>query len=166
MTFNNQGGKAYSSSSSEVVNNNTNQQQQKQSQYQGQRQNQAVNNQQTIAPAQSTSVSFSEPVQDRMPGLAVAPALTAAGTGVCLGSVSFGLSGPMAGVSAGWTKVDQGCETRSNAALLFNMGMKDAALRLMMTNPQVREAVLGVSDTKVATIQPVSRDYNVVQEGN
>jgi hypothetical protein len=32
------------------------------------------------------------------------------------------------------------------------MGLRDAALRLMMTNPKVREAVLGTSEPKVSAI--------------
>lgn len=71
----------------------------------------------------------------------LAPALTSAGTGVCLGSVSIGLSGPMAGASFGITKVDKGCEQRSAAALLYQMGYKDAAVRLLMKNDDVREAM-------------------------
>ena len=70
-----------------------------------------------------------------------APALTSAGTGVCLGSVSIGLSGPMAGASFGITRVDAGCERRSGAALLYQMGYKDAAVRLLMKSDEVREAM-------------------------
>lgn len=114
-------------------------QKQKQQQQQGQIQGQAQNNHQTIAPSQD--VTFKDVVQDRIPATVVAPGLTAAGTGVCLGSVSIGLSGPMAGLSFGITKVDQGCEQRSAAALLYQMGYRDAAVRLLMKNADVSEAL-------------------------
>jgi hypothetical protein len=114
-------------------------QKQKQQQQQGQIQGQAQNNHQTIAPSQD--VTFKDVVQDRIPAMVVAPGLTAAGTGVCLGSVSIGLSGPMAGLSFGITKVDQGCEQRSAAALLYQMGYRDAAVRLLMKNADVSEAL-------------------------
>lgn len=104
---------------------------QKQSQKQGQLQGQgqAQNNNQSIAPSQSVNIEGTS--FDRMAPTVVAPSLTAAGTGVCLGSVSFGLSGPMAGASFGITKVDKGCEQRSGAALLYNMGYQKAALRVL-----------------------------------
>lgn len=102
-----------------------------------------------------------------------APALTSAGTGVCLGSVSIGLSGPMAGASFGITKVDKGCERRSASALLFQYGYKDAALRLLMKDDEVREAVGGdapaavkkaaavdVPDLKLTTVLGSEATYN------
>jgi hypothetical protein len=133
---------------------NTQSQSQQSQQSQRQRQNQNQNNDQTIAPSQS--VQFKDVVQDRIPGLAVAPGLTAAGTGVCLGSVSFGLSGPMAGASFGITKVDQGCEARSGAALLYNMGHPAAALRVL-TGESVKDALAHEGElpvVKVSTVAP------------
>lgn len=79
-------------------------------------------------PYQGTSINTNF---DRYAPSVSPPALTAAGTGVCLGSISGSLMGPMAGIGFGTTKVDQGCERRSGAALLFNMGHKGAALRVL-----------------------------------
>lgn len=122
-------------------------QQQGQGQLQGQGQKQSANNE---------GINISNPVQDRMPGLAVAPGLTAAGTGVCLGSVSIGLSGPMAGLSFGITKVDKGCEQRSAAALLYQFGYREAAVRLLMKNDDVREALgSDAPAVKSASVAPV-----------
>lgn len=87
------------------------------------------------------SVSVNTPIQDRIPGLAVAPGLAAGGTGICLGSVSFGLSGPMAGLSFGTTKIDKGCETRNNAVILYNMGHPTAAAYLLAKQPEVQDAL-------------------------
>lgn len=81
----------------------------------------------------------------------VAPALTSAGTGVCLGSISGGVSVMGAGASLGMTKVDKGCERRSGAALLYQMGYRDAALRLLMNDDEIREA-MGVA----APVKPSS----------
>jgi hypothetical protein len=121
---------------------NTNSQGQGQSQHQkqqqGQGQLQGQNNKQSIAPYQG--VSIKEPVQDRIPAVAIAPGLTAAGTGVCLGSVSLSVAGPMAGFGFGVTKVDQGCEQRSNTALLYQMGHPAAALRVL-TGESVKDAL-------------------------
>lgn len=139
-----------------VTNTNVNAQSQAQGQKQSQRQSQkqgqaqGQNNDQTIAPAQSVSVDASTSFDRYAPGIA-APSLTAAGTGVCLGSVSVGLTGPMAGATFGITKVDHGCELRSNAALLYQMGYRDAAVRLLMKNDDVRDAMGGEPGVKPAS---------------
>lgn len=124
-------------------------QQQGQAQHQGQGQFQGQG--QTYEGQQSTSVNFEGTKFDRYAPPVAAPGLTAAGTGVCLGSVSIGLSGPMAGASFGITKVDKGCEQRSAAALLYQMGYKDAAVRLLMKNDDVREA-MGTDAPKTAKV--------------
>ena len=121
---------------------------QQQGQIQGQGQKQQANNE---GNHQSTKIEAQMPV-----GIAIAPGLTAAGTGVCLGSVSIGLSGPFAGASFGITKVDKGCEQRSSAALLYQMGYKDAAVRLLMKNDDVREALGTDAPKTAAVIAPVS----------
>lgn len=129
---------------------------QRQRQAQGQGQVQGQNNGQVISPDQSQSVSIDARTSfERYAPPVAAPALTSAGTGVCLGSVSIGLSGPMAGASFGITKVDKGCERRSGAALLYQMGYRDAALRLLMLDSEVHDAVLGVAKPVVLrTVEP------------
>jgi len=107
-----------------------NHQDQAQGQRQQQRQRQDQNNNQNIAPSQTTSIDASTNFDRYAPSIA-APGLTAAGTGVCLGSFSVGLTGPMAGAMFGKTVVDKGCEQRSGAALLYNMGHQRAALRVL-----------------------------------
>lgn len=89
-----------------------------------------------------TSVKVDGTSFERYAPGASAPALTSAGTGVCLGSVSVGLSGPMAGASFGITKVDKGCERRSGAALLYQMGFKQAAVHLLAMDDDVYEALV------------------------
>ena len=102
--------------------------------------------------ARSQGGSVNSPVQDRIPATVVAPGLAAAGTGVCLGSFSVGISGPMAGLAFGKTQVDKGCERRSGAALLYQMGYRDAALRLLSNDPEIAEAL----NPTPATVAPVS----------
>lgn len=156
------------------TNNNTNvginsqgqDQKQKQQQGQAQGQKQGQNNEQTIAPYQGQDVKVDASTNfDRYAPSVAAPALTAAGTGVCLGSVSFGLSGPMAGASFGITKVDKGCEQRSAAALLYQMGYKDAAVRLLMKNEDVKDALgadappaASKASTRPAAVTPAASD--------
>lgn len=120
---------------------------QQQGQAQGQRQGQAQGQKQQ-ANNEGNHQTVEGTTFDRYAPSVAAPGLTAAGTGVCLGSVSLGLTGPMAGIMGGFTKVDQGCEDRSNAALLFQFGqatgrkdLVDAAVKILMNNERVRTAM-------------------------
>ena len=132
----------------------SNEQGQYQGQLQGQQQDQAQRQHQGQGQSQdatannagnSQSIHVEGTQFNRYAPPVYAPGLTSAGTGVCLGSVSIGLSGPMAGASFGITKVDKGCELRSNAALLYQFGYRDAAIRLLMKNDDVRDAMGGTS---------------------
>lgn len=137
---------------------NTNTQGQQQGQGQGQYQGQSYQGEQT------TNVKVEGTTFDRYAPPVGAPALTSAGTGVCLGSVSIGLSGPMAGASFGITKVDKGCEQRSSAALLYQFGYKAAAVRLLMKNDDVREAMgtdAPAAAKTAAVVLPVSEPVTV-----
>lgn len=134
------------------INTNTQGQQQGQAQHQGQLQGQGQGQKQQANNAGNhQDVTIDVPHQ--APSFA-APSLTAAGTGVCLGSVSFGAGAIMASATVGFTKVDAGCEQRSAAALLYQMGYKDAAVRLLMKNDDVKEA-LGTDAPKAATASVV-----------
>ena len=83
------------------------------------------------------------------------------------GTMSIGASGPMAGLSFGITKVDKGCERRSGAALLYQMGYSEAAIKLLSNDPEIREA-LGLPPqakaTETVASQPVSPA--MIQGGN
>lgn len=131
-----------------------------QAQQQGQAQGQGQS--QSYEGSSSASISVSGTSFERYAPPVGAPALTSAGTGVCLGSVSIGLSGPMAGASFGITKVDRGCERRSGAALLYQMGYKDAAIRLLSNDDEIREALGIAAPAKAArtetpaVVQPAS----------
>lgn len=59
----------------------------------------------------------------------------------CMGSSSGGLNGPGFGISMGSTWADTNCKLLKNSRELWNMGMKAAALALMCTDTQNREAL-------------------------
>ncbi len=71
-----------------------------------------------------------------------APALAAAGSEVCLGSLSAGGSAAGFGLSVGGTLVDQECQLRMNARTLATLGYNVAAREEMCIDPQVRAAML------------------------
>ena len=71
-----------------------------------------------------------------------APALAAAGSEVCLGSLSAGGAAAGFGLTVGGTMVDQECQLRMNARTLATLGYTAAAREEMCVDPQVRAAML------------------------
>jgi len=71
-----------------------------------------------------------------------APALAAAGSEVCLGSMSAGGAAAGFGLTVGGTLVDQECQLRMNARTLATLGYNVAAREEMCIDPQVRAAML------------------------
>jgi hypothetical protein len=71
-----------------------------------------------------------------------APALAAAGSEVCLGSMSAGGSAAGFGLTVGGTLVDQECQLRMNARTLATLGYTAAAREEMCVDLQVRAAML------------------------
>jgi hypothetical protein len=86
-----------------------------------------------------------------------APGLTAAGTEVCLGSLSAGGAGAGFGVTLGGTMVDRECQLRLNAKTLAVLGYTVAAREEMCLDPEVRAAMLAAgtpcSADKAAAVQ-------------
>jgi hypothetical protein len=78
------------------------------------------------------------------------PGLTAAGSEVCLGSVSAGGAGAGFGVTIGGTIVDQECQLRMNARTLATLGYAKAAREEMCVDPQVRAAMAAAGTPCVA----------------
>jgi hypothetical protein len=70
-----------------------------------------------------------------------APALAAAGSEVCLGSMSAGGSAAGFGLTVGGTMVDQECQLRMNARTLATLGYNAAAREEMCIDPVVRAAM-------------------------
>jgi hypothetical protein len=81
-----------------------------------------------------------------------APALAAAGSEVCLGSLSAGGAAAGFGLSVGGTIVDQECQLRMNARTLATLGYAVAAREEMCIDPQVRAAMFAAGT-------PCSADY-------
>jgi hypothetical protein len=71
-----------------------------------------------------------------------APGLSAAGTEVCLGSLSAGGAGAGFGLTVGGTMVDRECQLRLNAKTLAILGYNVAAREEMCLDPEVRVAML------------------------
>ena len=71
-----------------------------------------------------------------------APGLAAAGSEVCLGSISAGGSGAGFGLTIGGTIVDRECQLRLNARTLAVLGYPVAARETMCLDPDVRQAML------------------------
>ena len=70
------------------------------------------------------------------------PNLTTSGSDVCLGSSSGGISGPGFGISGGSTTVDENCVMLKNAKILASLGLKDAAVTLIIiSNEKAAEAI-------------------------
>ena len=67
------------------------------------------------------------------PGLAV-------GAEVCAQSVSVGASSPLGGLSFGTTVIDEGCDSRVTARMLYSMGNQAAATAILCKMRKVREA--------------------------
>lgn len=89
----------------------------------------------------------------------VAPNIS--GGNPCLVGVSGGGAGPGIGITLGFGYSDKGCDRRNNAALLSNIGMKDAAVALMCQDDSVRRALAEsghpcAEDRPVAAVAPAS----------
>lgn len=79
--------------------------------------------------------------QERNPvSTATAPALTVA-NGTCMGSTSGGAQGASFGFSIGGTWVDEGCDIRYDAATLFVLAERRAAINRMCDKKEVRKAL-------------------------
>ncbi len=64
------------------------------------------------------------------------PHLTTSGADTCFGSSSGGISAAGIGISGGKTVVDENCVMLKNAKLLSSLGLKDAAVTLLMNSNQ------------------------------
>ena len=70
------------------------------------------------------------------------PNLTTSGADTCFGSSSGGISAAGIGISGGKTVVDKNCVMLKNAKLLSSLGLKDAAVTLLInSNPDIAKAI-------------------------
>jgi hypothetical protein len=90
-----------------------------------------------------------------------APGLTAAGSDVCLGSVSASGSILGLGLAGGRTYVDDNCVLLKNSQRMASLGFGNAAVVMMLQNKDVEEAIktsspavyLQVSKDRLANLQ-------------
>lgn len=95
---------------------------------------------QTIQGTQTQNVVYSgTQTIKNVPSMA-APNL-ATSNDTCMGSTSGGIAVPGFGASLGGNWVDPNCKMLKNSRELWNMGMKAAALALMCSDEQNREAI-------------------------
>jgi hypothetical protein len=88
-----------------------------------------------------------------------APGLAAAGSEVCLGSVSAGGAGAGFGVTIGGTFVDKECQLRLNARTLAVLGYPKAARETMCLDPDVRQAMAAAGTPCAADAYAASARY-------
>jgi hypothetical protein len=135
-----------SGSASKSASSSNQHQGQAQGQSQGQGQKQAASAANSGSTTGTNSVTFnsttpSDQTIRNVPNV-YAPALAAAGSEVCLGSVSAGGAAAGFGLTVGGTIVDQECQLRMNARTLATLGYNVAAREEMCIDPQVRAAML------------------------
>jgi len=89
----------------------------------------------------SSSVTITNPaVPNNTPNI-YAPGLAAAGSEVCLGSMSAGGAGAGFGLTLAGTMVDRECQLRLNARTLAVLGYPKAAREVMCLDVDVRNAM-------------------------
>jgi len=86
-----------------------------------------------------------------------APGLTTTLSDTCMGSVSFGISLPGVGATAGTTLVDQACVRRLDAREFRAMGLTDVALALLCQSDSNRRAVESTGHLCPGTTAPLAK---------
>ena len=90
-----------------------------------------------------------------------APGLTTGGVDTCLGSASGGLSIVGLGISGGKTHEDANCKLLKQVKLLVSLGLKDAAVALLIqSDPAIKEALLIAYPELVEKLDPELKANN------
>tara|TARA_R110000822_G_scaffold44843_3_gene120220 strand:+ start:780 stop:1322 length:543 start_codon:yes stop_codon:yes gene_type:complete len=76
------------------------------------------------------------------PPSAIAPSINSANSDLCTVGVSGAVQTQILGISAGKTVRDMNCEKLKNAKVLYDMGMKVAAVSTMCQDPRVFKAMM------------------------
>lgn len=95
---------------------------------------------------ESTTVNSHNRVETPRQAPAVHAPNLVASPETCSGSTSGGLSTPFGGLSLGTTWQDKDCTRRMYARTLIQMGLNEAAMRVIANNPEVKQALI---DSKV-----------------
>lgn len=94
----------------------------------------------TVAPVQSQGAVTVTNSTDRAASTAVAPGL-AAGLMTCFGSAGVGVQGAGFGVSAGSSRLDDGCHLVRMSVRMEALGFTPAAVAIMCRDPIVAESM-------------------------
>ena len=76
------------------------------------------------------------------PPSAISPSINNTNSDLCTVGVSGAVQTQILGISAGSTVRDMNCEKLKNASLLYNMGMKVAAVSVMCQDPRIFTAMM------------------------
>lgn len=76
------------------------------------------------------------------PPSAVSPNISNSNSDLCTIGVSGAVQTQILGISSGMTVKDLNCEKLKNASLLYDMGMKVAAVSVMCQDPRIFEAMM------------------------
>ena len=76
------------------------------------------------------------------PPSAISPSINNASSDLCTVGVSGAVQTQILGISAGSTVRDMNCEKLKNASLLYDMGMKVAAVSVMCQDPRIFTAMM------------------------
>ena len=89
-----------------------------------------------------TSTSTSETTVKSPPPSAMSPSINASNSDLCTVGVAGAVQTQILGISAGKTVRDMNCEKLKNAKVLYDMGMKVAAVSVMCQDERVFEAMM------------------------
>jgi len=89
-----------------------------------------------------TSSTDSRTKVESPPPSAIAPSINSANSDLCTVGVSGAVQTQILGISAGKTVRDMNCEKLKNAKVLYDMGMKVAAVSVMCQDERVFEAMM------------------------
>jgi len=89
-----------------------------------------------------TSNTNSKTKVESPPPSAISPSINSANSDLCTVGVSGAVQTQILGISAGKTVRDMNCEKLKNAKVLYDMGMKVAAVSVMCQDERVFEAMM------------------------
>ncbi len=100
-----------------------------------------------------------------MNGYVSNPNLTTSGADTCFGSSSGGISAAGIGISGGKTIVDENCVMLKNAKLLSSLGLKDAAVSLLInSNPDIAKAISQAYPQLVIKLHGVTNEETLTND--
>ena len=106
------------------------------------------------------NTSHKQSVNTNQASAAVVSNLTTSGNDTCFGSVTAGIAGGGFGLSSGKTYVDQNCVLMKQSKLLASLGLKDAAVLLLINaDPALKTAIIGAYPDLAEHLGAVAADW-------